>query len=288
MLVLQACRIAGKRGAHMTAQFEILLASDFSARSDRPLDRALQLARERGGRVVIAHVLDKENRDTDVATLERLRADLPPDARQAELVIRTGSAPKVLATIAAERGSDLVVTGVARYDSLGDFVLGTTVDHMVRNAEAPVLVVRRRTLGRYAQLVVATDLSDCSRDALLAAARIFPDTPISLIHAFHVPFEGWLKSDDMKRHMRAEAEQGLADFLAHPAITPIRARIDAVAEEGDIGTIVTGCLRTSDAALLVLGTHGRSGFAHATIGSHAKALLEAADTDVLMVRERKA
>lgn len=272
----------------MRAAFEILLASDFSARSDRPLDRALQLARESGGRVVIAHVLGKEDRDADTATLDSLRADLPPDARQAELVLRSGSAPKALAAIAAERASDLIVTGVARYNSLGDFILGTMVDHVIRNATAPVLVVRRRAFGRYARMVVATDLSDCSRAALLVAARIFPGTPIRLIHAFHVPFEAWLKSEDMKQHMRAEAEQGLAAFLAHPAIAPIRARIEARAEEGETGTVVIRHLRASDAALLVLGTHGRSGFSHATIGSHAKALLEAADTDVLMVRERRA
>lgn len=73
ILFPQACRVAGKGGAHLTAQFEILPPSDFSARSHRPLDRTLQLASVSGGRVVIAHVLDKENRDTDAATLERLQ-----------------------------------------------------------------------------------------------------------------------------------------------------------------------------------------------------------------------
>lgn len=272
----------------MTGTFEILLASDFTARSDRPLERALQLARESGGHVVIAHVREKGDGDTDAAVLERLRADLPPNARHAELVIRTGSAPRTLTTIATERGSDLIVTGVARHNDLGDFVLGTAVDHIVRNAKSPVLVVRRRALGPYAQIVVATDLSDCSREALLTAARIFPDVPIMLVHAYHVPFEAWLKADDTKQYIREEAEQGLAAFLAHPDIIPIRARIEAAADEGEIGTVVLQRLKGTDPTLLVMGTHGRSGFAHATIGSHAEALLEAADTDVLMVRERKA
>lgn len=270
----------------MSDMFEILLASDFTARSDRPLDRALQLSHEFGARLVIAHVLEKDDGNCDPATIERLREDLPQAARNAELVVQAGSAPTVLTRIAAERGSDLIVTGVARYNSIGDFVLGTAVDHIVRNAESPVLVVRRRAIAPYEQMVVATDLSDCSRAALVTAARLFPDVPIVLIHAFHVPYEAWLKSDDVKQHMRTEAERGLETFLVHPDIAPIRGRIEAVADEGEAGTVVLRRLEQTGANLLVLGTHGRSGFAHAVIGSHAEALLAAAKVDVLMVREK--
>src|SRR3546814_19402178 len=66
----------------------------------------------------------------------------------AELVIRRGSAPKMLATIAAERASDLIVTGVARYNSIGDYFLGTAVDHIIRNAAQPVLRSEERRVGK--------------------------------------------------------------------------------------------------------------------------------------------
>src|SRR3546814_3573298 len=78
------------------ATFEILLASDFTARSDRPTARAVQLAGEKGGKLVIAHVLEKDA-GAEEAVADRLRADLPTDAEDAELVIRRGSAPKMLA-----------------------------------------------------------------------------------------------------------------------------------------------------------------------------------------------
>lgn len=272
----------------MTAVFETLLASDFTARSDRPLDRAVRVTGEKDGKLVIAHVLEKGGGNPDPAIVERLRMDLPPEAHGAELVVRTGSVPRVLAQIAAERGSDLIVTGVARYNSIGDYVLGTAVDHIVRNTDAPVLVVRRRAGAPYAHMIVATDLSDCSRAALLSAARIFPDTPITLVHAFHVPFEGWLKSDDVKQDIRAEAQEGLDAFLAHPDVAALTARIGPLIEEGETGSVVARQLNRTGADLLVLGTHGRSGFAHATIGSQAEALLAAVSVDVLMIRERKA
>src|SRR3546814_17395754 len=100
--------------------------------------------------------------------------------------------PKVLAQIAAERGSDLIVTGVARYNGIGDYLLGTAVDHIVRNAHAPALVVRCRATGPYERVVVATDLSDCSRAALLFAASLFPGSALTVVHAFTVPYSPWL------------------------------------------------------------------------------------------------
>lgn len=265
------------------AQFEVLLASDFTSRSDRPLDRAIQLAGEQQGTLVIVHVLEKSD-DTDI--LDHLRADLPDAAKHAELVVRKGSAPKSLATVAADRASNLIVTGVARYNSIGDYFLGTAVDHIIRNAEQPVLIVRRRVNTPYRRLLVASDLSNCSRAALLAAASMFADAAITLVHAFHVPYEGWLKSDDVTAEVRAEAQEELDAFLA--GIDPtVRARLNAYLVEGEIGAAVVQELSRTNADLLVLGTHGRSGFGHATIGSHAEALLAVVNVDVLMVRERK-
>jgi nucleotide-binding universal stress UspA family protein len=272
---------------------EVLLASDFSARSDRPLDRAIQLAGQWGAHLAIAHVLEKGGQQKGDGAIsgqiiERLRADLPEAARNAELIIESGSAPKVLAKIAAERHSDLIVTGVARYNSLGDYMLGTAVDHIIRNAGMPVLVVKRRALAPYRRVLVATDLSGCSRVALLKALELFPEAEITLLHSYHVPFEGLHKSDDIKTYVRDEARLGLDGFLTHEDILPShRKRIVDLIEEGETGSVVARVLRQQNIDLLVLGTHGRSGFFHATIGSQAEALLEIANADVLMVREAK-
>ncbi len=271
----------------MDAYFEILLASDFTARSDRPLDRALWLAGATKGTLVIAHILEKNDGNPNSATLERLRNELPQGAQDVELVVRVGSAPKLLAQIAAERHSNLIVTGIARYNSIGDYVLGTAVDHIVRNASVPVLVVRCRAVAPYGHMVVATDLSECSRAALVSAAALFPQSVITLVHAFHVPYEGWLKSGDVKEDIRIEAQAGLDAFLAHEQVAPLKPRLKALIDEGDAVGVVLNQVKRTGADLLVLGTHGRSGFAHAAIGSQAAALLEAADLDVLMVREGK-
>src|SRR3546814_9882694 len=117
----------------MAATFETLLASDFSARCDRPLDRATQIQRDHGGTLTIAHVLKREGPQTGPETVALLRAELPPASQNADLIVRAASAPKVLAQIAVERRSDLIVTGAAGYNGIAEYLLGTAVDHFVLN-----------------------------------------------------------------------------------------------------------------------------------------------------------
>lgn len=269
----------------MVTVSEILLASDFSGRSDRPLDRALQLAGQWGSHLVIAHVIERGEGEVSERERARFRSDLPDAAEGAELVLARGSAPKMLAQLATERQSGLVVVGVARFNSIGDYFLGTAVDHILRNVSMPVLIVKRRVRGGYSRIVVATDLSDCSREALLAALDLFPQAHVGLLHVYHVPFEGLHRSDDMKEYALEEARRELGGFLEHPEIAAHRGRIEPLIREGEVANEVARALDDTSADLLVAGTHGRSRLA-AALGSQAERLLQTAGTDVLVVRER--
>jgi len=276
----------------MTKPRTILLASDFSARCDRPLDRAIQLARAWSGKLVIAHILETPPADTNDSDPERVRqtlqAELPETARDAELLVRMGSAPHLLAEIAKERDSDLIVTGVARYNSWGDYFLGTAVDYIVRHSLAPVLVVRQRPFDPYRRLVVATDFSDGALWALLTAAALFADLPITLVHAWHVPFEGFLRSEDTRQGVAGHQASDMEKFMANTAIPDnVRARITPVNDEGEMVAVLSRQIKSPRTDLLVIGSHGISGFVHATLGSTAAAILSWARGDVLVVRNRR-
>jgi nucleotide-binding universal stress UspA family protein len=271
---------------------KILFASDFSARCDRPLDRALMLAQEWNGSLLIVHVVEGGPHGAQRANMgelaQALRRELPESSANVELILKTGSTPHVLAALANESDSDIIVTGVARHNTLRDYFLGTAVDYIVRHASVPVLVVRKRPLQPYRRLLVATDFSACALYALNAAARLFPDIPIKLIHAWHVPYEAFLNSESTRHEIGAQYMTEMANFLDRAPIEPgTKARISTAVEEGELGPTINRHIDASGSDLLVLGTHGQSGFVHATVGSRAADLLTSAPTDVLIVRDRR-
>ena len=84
----------------------------------------------------------------------------------------------------------LIVTGIARDETLGRLLLGTTVEKLARQARQPVLVVKTRPRKPYHDVLVATDFSPGSRQALRAALQLVPDANLTLFHAYDVPFQG--------------------------------------------------------------------------------------------------
>lgn len=167
----------------------VLVATDLTARSDRPLDRAALLAEQIGAAVTVAHVVEGPgfDREQDEAILRAVRASLPPALTEAAVVFDHGAAPSVLADLAASEKAAVIVTGTGRYNGLSDFFLGTAVDHLVRHADQPVLVVKRRASSPYRSILLATDYSDGALHAFQTALRLFPDAAFEVVNAYSVP-----------------------------------------------------------------------------------------------------
>lgn len=265
---------------------KILIASDLTARGDRPIDRAHQLAKAWNAERTIVFVDAGKNPVEEKQVRKLLTRNYGDDAKDCTLVIGKGKAPKVIAETADRLGSDLIVVGAARHNNISDFFLGTAVNHLVHHAAAPVLIVKERPHANYRSILVASDFSDFSAHALRKALELWPDAQIHLVHAFHVAYEAWLRSDGVAAEMRADAQKELDQFMASLTLDPRDAdRITTHLVEGSLHQSIYEMLDGGDVDLLVLGTHGRGGFVHATIGSRASEMLGWSPVDVLMVRK---
>ncbi len=273
----------------------ILFATDFSSRCDRSLERAMLLAMQWNARLILLHVLERRRvgmaddarRAEEVRLHGLLRAEFGDHAGETETRIARGPVGDTVVATASEIGADLVVTGVARYDELGDFVLGTTVDRLVRHSPVPVLVVKKRARSAYDDIVVATDFSPCSGAALLTVAAMFPKARLHLVHAYHVPFEGLISKEANRDAFEKEHAAEMATFLSGLSLPDeIGARLSTHVVYGETENAVESVVKATGAGLAAIGTHGRSGFVAAMIGSIAEAMLGALDCDVLTVRSR--
>lgn len=282
-----------------TTPQRLLLATDLGARCDRALDRAAQLAVEWRAELVALNVLDPAAaRDQALARargigedalVEVARRQLARDLRAVEasvklLVRSNGDAAAEIRARADALPADLVVTGVARDETLGRFLLGSTVENLARALSQPLLVVKHRPHEAYHHIVVATDFSASSGHALRTAARFFPARKLVLYHSLAQP-----SADDLDRARPSTGgacvdDPKCAAFLAATAL-PAGTRLSLVVEHDALETGLSRYVRTHDVDLVVTGSRVLGRLAALLQGSTASRLLDWLPCDVLLVRE---
>ena len=144
-------------------------------------------------------------------------------------------------------------------------------------------------MTRITRLLVPTDFSQTSEIALQYALDIAP--PGAAIHVLHViddssltaayPDGFYVELPGQREQLIEEASRRLKDIVrtaARPNLTT------EVLVGWPVGAIVQDAT-LRDADLIVMGTHGRSGLAHALLGSVAERVLRTAPCPVLTVRD---
>lgn len=137
---------------------KILVGVDGSPREPKVLEAAIALAKDRGGKIILARaMMVPVSIPTAVWTLQgedfsqflvehgnkelAATADMVPAELRGEAITRLGQPSDVLIALADELGVDLVVIGSHGYGGI-DRVLGTTAAKVVNRAKCSVLVVR--------------------------------------------------------------------------------------------------------------------------------------------------
>lgn len=151
---------------------------------------------------------------------------------------------------------------------------------------------------KQAKFVVPYDFSVHSRAALFAAtdlARRFGGADLHLVHVIqtpafaygYAPYGGAAAPPPLDltavRERAAEALRDVAD-----GIEGLPGKIEPhVVEAIGIADAIREAAEDLDADLVVMGTHGRSGLAHAFLGSVAERTLRAAPCPVLTVKAKE-
>ena len=186
---------------------------------------------------------------------------------------------------------DLIVLGRHGRRPVHDLFLGSTAERVARMSGLPVLVVNTRSERPYQRAVVAIELSDVARRIVeLASQLIEPELGVCwLVHAFHIPFEGMMRSALAPRAMaayRAESRDNAAAELER-LVGPLgdaATRRKPVLRAGSPESVIAGEAARRRADLVAIGTHARSGLAHALLGSVATWVLRNVACDVVVAR----
>lgn len=266
----------------------ILVAVDLSPSSAAVVARTAQLPLAADASVTLLHVLpggmgpallpdtDAESeaqRGLALAAAE-LSTHLPASVAVSTTLVY-GTAFVEIIRRAREERAELAVVGRHGYRVFADALIGSTAERVFRKGDVPALIVAGPPHGPYRRPLVAVDLSDTSGRALDLALRVVDERsgPVAVLHSWTTAAGG----DPAEREGSA-----LGDFLARYGAAA--AHWEVLVRPGDARATILGEAARRHADLLVLGTHGRTGLAHALVGSVAEAVVRAAPCDVLVAR----
>jgi len=274
----------------------VLVPTDLSEGSSIALDRTLALPLAAHARIDLVHVLSDAPAKAGTKAEATARAALEREVDRArslapelEVTSKLLRGLPYIEIIRRARSSDaeLVVVGRHGRRPVRDVFIGSTAARIVRMGETPVLVVRGQAMGPYRRPLVATDLGDTLRQLAELSLRIVGHrTTVTVVHAVHIPFEGFVAPtgaarEKLRRPAQKEATMKLERLLeGYQEHARWRLRV----RTGDPRSILVDEAVRCRADVIVLGTHGRSGLSHVLIGSIAEWTLANAPCDVLVAR----
>lgn len=275
----------------------LLLATDLSARCDRALDRSGQLASEWQAEVIAMNVLDPSvYADQTLAWISGATDEQLMNVAQQQLVrdlagmkisvqvriVRDQEPETAIRDMVIATGVDLVVTAVARQETFGRALLRSTKECLARSLGQPLLLVHGRAHGPYRRIVVATDFSEASRQALLTAVAFFPGRDLTLYHAYSRPMSG-LNMTPSNAGAAPQIAHAECEAFIQGTRLPEGILMHPVVECGTIATTLARYVRENDVDLVVLSGHGHTGIMSLLLGSTAERLLECLPCDALLV-----
>ncbi len=276
----------------------ILVATDFSPRSQRAVRRAGILARQHGDDVLLMHVVDgarpcevaRDLREAQRMIVEQI-AVMPELVRvECRPLVVAGCPTDAIPEAATVREIDLIVVGAPRQGAPRD--RGRTIRRLIRAAPCPVLVVGRSATGPYAGVVLPVDFSEASAQALRSAASLgLADDAhhVTVVHAFEAPGKPKLSAfgigrehiDGYIENWRSSAAEEVEAFLEADGLAG--RNWSRRVEEGPPDEVILRLAARMPSELLVMGTHARTGIRKALLGSVTEDVLAAGGTDVLVV-----
>jgi nucleotide-binding universal stress UspA family protein len=286
---------------------KIIVGHDLAAGGEMALRSAVALANRCGAALRLVHVVEpldayqrishpltspytrQEIAQKVGARLEVLSKSPKLDQLHVEYEVCRGK-PFVELIIAARAWlADLIVVGGASQTE--EPFLGSTSERILRKAQIPVMVAKKRLSSEAQIFLVPTDFSPCARkaaeEAVMLAKRF--DGRVVFFHALDISPSYTIAyahelgiSVPIPPPMPEEIEPEWEAFLS--SLPLVKGAWEKFTGEGQAATAIVRHAEKIQADMIVIGTHGRSGLPHILLGSVAEKVVRTASCSVLTIR----
>jgi nucleotide-binding universal stress UspA family protein len=295
----------------------ILFPTDFSRCATQALDHALFLARRLDAKLHMIHAIVLHQEDPhnpafhfpDPSELQeklarmarekmnhvlRASSESRPNLDVVKEELRGYSVADLILEYAGARDIDLIVMGTHGHRGLDYMFLGSVAQQVVHEASCPVYTIRESenpgSPGEIDTILSPIDFSDHSSAALSAAkeaARLY-EAKLQILHVVErapnptffeppAPAYGDLETS-LPDMIRGEMER----FYNESAGISIPAKFHVV--EGHVVHRILEYVSSNNIGMIVIATHGLSGFKHFLLGSVAEKVIRRAACPVLTIK----
>jgi nucleotide-binding universal stress UspA family protein len=286
--------------------FGIVVGVDRSAPSDAAVRWAAREAAMRNLRLTLVHAIVtpalpwpaaqmpaelRQRQEVDARAIiddaVRIAEDTIKEPGRAEIDSRLFFSAPVPTLVDMSKDADMVVVGARGLGAVRSVLLGSVSTGLIHHAHCPVAVIHHEASPQsravYAPVLLGSDGSPASE---LATAIAFEEA--SLRGTRLVALHAWRDADmahipSMEESARqSAAEETLAERLAGWRESYPDVSVHRIVVYGRPATYLLD--RSEFAQLVVVGSHGRGGFARMLLGSVSTAVAHAARTPVIVAR----
>lgn len=201
--------------------------------------------------------------------------------------VRIGAAANQVLQYVQEQDIDLVLIE-ARAEGQGTKRLGVLSSAVARAVPFDVFFVHPGNAGPFKNLVVATDYSDCAKDALLRAinyVKLHGEGTVTAVHSYQLPARHYYTGhtpEEISATLKVYAEKHFAEWMQGVDTQGLEIKQEIV--EGSPDAAVIDYAKANGADLLVIGSHGRTASSAMMIGSVAQKIVLNAPCNVWVER----
>lgn len=276
----------------------ILTAFDFSEASRAALTEATRMALTTGAELVLLHVFAQRNPTAEygwkggATQREHERRDLfelleheAEVARTVQVIARVrtavGEPAQQILEAAALEDAAAIFLGADAHEGFAGMLLGRVALQVVREADAPVFVVRRRAAAsptdilRGRRIVAGFDFTSASRAAVDSAVALAKHAggEVRIVHV--IPTAHSVDAEEMSR-LRSRLEELAAEARTNGVVA------SALLTFGDPATALIAETEHEPGSVIAVGARPRSRVARLLLGDVTESLLRVTDATVMV------
>lgn len=209
-------------------KFTALVAIDFSKSSYVVLQKALAFTQKKDGELHIVHVVEGSffSKKSDLnsiksSTFSKLSKNFS-SLKEENYHCVSGKVKHEISEAAKKIGADMIIMGKSGETYfLDEIFMGSHTKEIVKHSQTSILVMKSEHELEYKNILLLTDLSVDSANAIKKTAQIFPKSNIKLLNLFYLPLNkklntyGFNEKDvfEYQASIEKESQENIDKFL---------------------------------------------------------------------------